>query len=157
MPTVRHTTTIAAPPDRVFEVLADLESIGRFSPGVRAVELRDGPRTGPGARRRCLVAPMGHLDEEVVAWEPGRRMVLATRGGMPMEATADWEVSGPVTGPTTVTVTMDYALRGGPLGRAVARAGLHRRLDRTFRDNLAGLRLHVEHGTDVGRALPAGT
>ncbi len=65
---------VAAPAERMFAVLAEHESMWRWSPGIKSVELDPpGPddRNGIGAVRRIqLVAGGVVLREEVVGWLP---------------------------------------------------------------------------------------
>ena len=59
-----------ASPEAVFAVLADHERWPEWFPNVKAVEVL-GPAEGVGARRRVKIPGMA-VDEEFIAWEPGR-------------------------------------------------------------------------------------
>lgn len=141
MHSIQHDIHIDAGPDQVWSVLADLGSFADWSPVVRRVE--HAGADGVGATRTCHVAPMGRLDEEVIDWEPGRRMALRTTGGMPMTATATWTVE-PASDGTRAAVRLDYELKGGAAGRLLDRVMVRRQFDRNFARNLEGLRDHVE-------------
>jgi uncharacterized protein YndB with AHSA1/START domain len=75
MRTVTVTRSIDAPPEGVFDLLADHARYGRFR-GIRRAELlRDGepPPNGVGALRRVIVGPL-RFDEEVTAFERPLRL-----------------------------------------------------------------------------------
>lgn len=71
----------SAPPERVFEVLADHERWPEWFPGVKAVTVL-GPAAGVGARRRVAV-PGATVDEEFIAWEPGSRWAFTGTAARP--------------------------------------------------------------------------
>ena len=64
---------IAAPPERVFAAMADLESFGTWMPGFVRIERLTPPPTGVGTRFRETRKMMGHEateEFEVTAFEP---------------------------------------------------------------------------------------
>ena len=75
---------IRAPIAAVFEALSDHEGMARW-PGIGASSLlREGtPRNGVGALRRITAGGLT-LDEEVVAFEPPRRLEYTIRRGLPV-------------------------------------------------------------------------
>src|SRR5262249_61561163 len=75
----------ACPPDRVWALLADLEAVGRYNPGVRRAALEGAQRTGVGARRSCELVPKGRVVECVTHWEDGRAVGLEV-------AESDWPI-----------------------------------------------------------------
>ena len=80
MRTVRVERRIAAPADRVFELLTDHAGYASFR-GVRSAELvREGEPdpNGVGAMRRVAVGPV-RFDEEITAFEWPRRMEYVIR------------------------------------------------------------------------------
>lgn len=63
---------VAATPQRVFEVLADVESWPQWFPNLsEATWLTEAPH-GVGSRRRVRVGPL-KVEEEFIVWEPGER------------------------------------------------------------------------------------
>ena len=90
MRTVRVQRTIAAPRERVFEVLSDHANYDRFR-GIRdSVLLRKGdpPPNGLGALRRVLIGPLKALkmEEEVTLYEePSRFDYLIVQINVPFD------------------------------------------------------------------------
>jgi uncharacterized protein YndB with AHSA1/START domain len=87
MPTVEVTRTIEAPPEAVFDVLADHANYDRFR-GIRRSELVQEGEPAPngvGALRRIWVGPL-RFDEEITAYErPSRLDYLIVRLNVPFE------------------------------------------------------------------------
>lgn len=80
-------TTVSAPIDAVWKVLADHEGLSNWAPGITAALTSPGlPDTnGVGAVRRISTSlPMPPIVEEVTAFEPGRRMAYKAIAGMPL-------------------------------------------------------------------------
>jgi uncharacterized protein YndB with AHSA1/START domain len=67
---VQGSARSTASPEAVWAVLADHARWPEWFPNVKAVEIL-GPAEGVGARRRVKVPGMA-VDEEFIAWEPGR-------------------------------------------------------------------------------------
>ena len=87
MRTIRVERTIAAPPERVFEVITDHAQYDRFR-GIRGSELLsegDPAPNGLGAIRRILIGPL-RFEEEITAYESQKRMdYLIVRINAPFE------------------------------------------------------------------------
>ncbi len=71
---IRHVLVLPAPPERVFEVLADSPRWTTWFKGMRRVRI-DGPATGVGALRTVWVGPT-RVQEHFIVWEPGQRMTF---------------------------------------------------------------------------------
>lgn len=69
---------VAATPERIWEVLADHESWPEWFTAIDTVEVT-GAASGIGAERRVTLPGMV-IDEEFVAWEPGRRFAFTVVG-----------------------------------------------------------------------------
>ena len=90
---VSVTREVAAPPQRVYELVSDVTQMGRWSPETESCEWLGDPR-GPevGARfrgRNALGSKRWATVSTVVAAEPGRRFAFETKGG-PFKV-ARWE------------------------------------------------------------------
>ncbi|WP_458210202.1 SRPBCC family protein [Haladaptatus sp. NG-SE-30] len=71
MGTIRVERPVRAPPDAVWEAIADVEAVSEFASNVsRAIALDP---VGEGMGRRCWDNQGNRWDEECVLWEPGRR------------------------------------------------------------------------------------
>ena len=80
MPAYEASTTIAAPPARVWEVLTDVPSWTSWDSGVKSVEGDAEP--GGALKIEPEVNPGRAFKVKVTDFEPERRMVL--KGGMPL-------------------------------------------------------------------------
>jgi uncharacterized protein YndB with AHSA1/START domain len=80
MRTVRVERTIAAAPERVFDLITDHANYDRFRGITRSELLREGepPPNGLGAMRFVLVRPL-RFEEEIVAFERPSRMDYVIR------------------------------------------------------------------------------
>jgi uncharacterized protein YndB with AHSA1/START domain len=97
----------AAPPDAVFAVLADHEGWPEWFPMVRRVTVL-GPAVGVGARRRVAI-PGASVDEEFIAWEPGRRWSftgIASRPRFTRSLVEDCRLDPTPDGGTSIDYTM---------------------------------------------------
>ena len=86
MPTVDVTQRIAAPAERVWEILSDHERMPDWASPIRTVTLeRAGrpERNGLGAVRR-IEAPLQKMREEVIAWDPPRSFDYTMLSGAPV-------------------------------------------------------------------------
>jgi ribosome-associated toxin RatA of RatAB toxin-antitoxin module len=87
MRTLQVTRTIPAPPEAVFDLLADHANYDRYRPIHGAELLREGdpPPNGLGALRRIKVRPLT-FDEEITAYErPTRLDYLIVKLNVPFE------------------------------------------------------------------------
>jgi len=79
MTTLRNTIHIAAPPERVFAVLARLDALHEYDPGVARSELQPGIPFGLGAARHCDLRGGGWFRERVIEFEPHRAIAFELR------------------------------------------------------------------------------
>lgn len=98
MATLDFSRTVAAPPETVWEVVADLRGMSEYS-RFRKIELEregDPPPNGVGAIRVMhLVGPP--VREEVIAFEPPRRFAYRMLSGLPVKdhvGTIELEAAG---------------------------------------------------------------
>ncbi len=110
MPEFTITRQIAAPVEKVWEVLNDFGDIQRWSPGVIGSELTsDGP-VSQGSTRHCDFAPLGGVNERIDIYEPNRRMTvnLYETFKLPISgAVADFNIA-PHDGGTALTIHYSY-------------------------------------------------
>lgn len=145
MTTFERRIEIATPPERVWEILADIGTIAEWNPGVLASHLTGEQREGVGAARYCDLGRGNYLDEEIVAWEPGRVLTFRIVGtNLPFKS-ADIRfriVDGG--SDTVVTVSPIYELKYGLLGRVLDRVFVRRVYARGMETLLAGLKRQAE-------------
>ena len=137
--------TIAAPPEKVWDALADIGNIYVWNPGVVHSEQTTPEDVGMGACRRCNVGGKKYLLEEVVEFErPSKLTMRITETNLPFKSADIRFWLEPKGDETQVTVSPIYLLKFGPFGqfldwvmvRAVYRKGM--------RDLLHGLKKFIE-------------
>lgn len=152
MTVLENSIRIYAPPEKVWEVLASLDALDRYDPGVTKSEIISSSKEGPGAARRCDLAPGGWFKERVVTFQPHRALSFelfectlpVRRLKHDYTLTADGDA-------TLVEQRMEYALKLGPLGRVLDAVVVRRKWNAGIKTFFAGLKHYVE----TGEPLPA--
>jgi uncharacterized protein YndB with AHSA1/START domain len=119
------TTTVSSPVDRVWEVLADHEGMSRWAPGLTVALRAEGAtdRNGVGAVRVIdAPGPAPSIVEEIVAFEPGRRLGYRALSGVPLKNYGGEVVLRDLGGRTEITYTITADERVPFLERAAAKA-----------------------------------
>jgi len=119
------TATVNSPVDRVWEVLADHEGMSRWAPGLKVALRAEGEtdRNGVGAVRVIdAPGPAPSIVEEVVAFEPGRRLGYRALAGVPLKNYAGEVVLRDLGGRTEISYTITADQRVPLVERAAARA-----------------------------------
>jgi uncharacterized protein YndB with AHSA1/START domain len=138
---VRVERSIPAAPSDVWAVLADLPNHASWRNDVKVSRMLGEATSGVGARRHLDLAPVGGLDETVLDWEEGHKMVVAVDKAtvVPVksgEATLVVDREGD--DESKVTWEFRYVPKGGPFGRVIG-AVADRQLTKVFRGVLADL------------------
>lgn len=145
MTTIHHEILAACPPNRVWELLADLEAVQLYNPGVRLAAVEGAKRIGVGARRSCDLLPKGRVVERVTHWEDGRAV------GLELEE-HDWPIHfmrwvtriEPHDRGTRITQSLEYQVKFGPFGWLLDRAVMKPKLTATLNAVFASLARHAE-------------
>lgn len=154
MSTHRYTITVEAPAAQVWEALADFGGVVRYNPNVTASYLTGDLATGVGATRHCdLTFPGATVEERITSWQEGRAYVAEIYSGEKTppfrHAQATLEVEPLGSEASTVTATLDYDLRFGPVGALMDRLMVSPKFGPAFGRLLVGLKHHVETGDEV--------
>lgn len=147
--TVDRRRHVAAPPEAVWEVLADFGRLARWVPEVdHSCALHAGP-AGVGTVRRVQLGRNTVL-EEVTAWSPAGRLAYDITGLPPVlrHVANEWALR-PVGHGTEVTVTTTVDAGPRPPQQLLARL-VARRLGRTSDHMLAGLAAALPIGLPSG-------
>jgi hypothetical protein len=145
MTAIHHEVHTECPPERVWALLADLESVQQYNPGVRRAAIEGPQRMGVGARRACDLVPMGRVVERVTHWEDGRALGLEV-------AESDWRIHfmrwvtrvEPQGSGARITQSLEYQVKFGPLGWLLDRMVMKRKLTATLNAVFASLVRHAE-------------
>jgi ligand-binding SRPBCC domain-containing protein len=145
MTVLENAIRIDATPERVWSVLASLDALAKYDPGVSKSELVSSTKEGPGAARRCDLAPGGWFKERVAEWRPNEAIsfelyectlpVRSLRHSYRLVHDADG---------TIVHQRMEYELKFGLLGKLLDAVMVRRRWSAGIRAFFAGLKRHVE-------------
>ncbi len=114
--------TIAAPRTAVWAVLADYPNIMDWNDGVANSFAIGDQLDGLGAQRRCELNPSGAMRETITRWTPEEAMVVAVDQieKLPVNVASMAFTLADRGDRTSVTMSYDYAPKGGPLGFVVA-------------------------------------
>ena len=157
MTRVRASVFIDAPSEAVWEVLADLEGISRWNPGVADSRLTSERVSGEGATRHCdLQNPRGYLEERAFDWHDHEGYSIdVTASNFPLKRNVVEFSIHPESDGTRAIVMVDYVLKYGPIGALVDVFMVRRQYRRGFNNLLSGLKYHIETGEIVGDRVPS--
>lgn len=133
MTTLHHNVTAKCPPEKVWAILAGLESVAAYNPTVIAARVLGASRTGVGAMRECDLKPSGRVVERVIAWEEGRAVGLEV-------VESDWPIVfmrwttrvEPDPAGARITQDLEYQVKFGPLGWVLDHVVMRRKLKSTL-------------------------
>ncbi len=147
MTVLENSIRINAPPEKVWSVLASLDALDRYDPGVKKSEIISSSREGPGSARRCDLVPGGWFKEKVVAFEPHRKLSFELfECALPVRRLKhDYTLTAEGDG-TLVRQRMEYELKLGPIGRLMDAVLVRRKWDAGIKGFFAGLKHYVETG-----------
>ncbi len=150
--TVSH--IVSSPISKVWAVLADFGGIHRFSAGIEASPINDGtPSTGVGAERNCQLYDGNNLQERITEFVENKRLGIEIfQTSMPLKAaTAHFDLE-PAEGGCKVTMTMDYELKYGIVGKAMDAMMMKGMMSK----NLGGLLHGLDEHLATGEPIPKG-
>ncbi len=118
MRTITVNRTIDARPSAVWEVLADFPNIADWNGGVTKSYSTSESDQGVGATRHCDLAPIGALEETIIAWEPDRRMVVRidSAARLPIKSGEVTFTLSAADGATPTELRYAYEPKFGPIG-----------------------------------------
>ncbi len=150
---------INAPASKAWSILDDFGNIYRFSPGVAASSLLDGPQEGVGAQRKCeFYDDAGYFIEAISAREEGKSMrvdvvEMHLKQQAPIEKFyVDFEVSPETSSTCLVTATGHYEAKG-IFGKILNALILRKKLREALASVIDGLELHIDTGAEIGPNL----
>ena len=153
MTTETRSVYVDAPRHQVWDVLADFGNIYKFNPNLTGSYSTSDANSGVGATRHCDLTFSGaSIEEEIIAWNEGEsyqiEIVDGTRTPPFKSVVATLAVADEGVG-TRVTMTMEYSLKFGPIGRAMDALGIRKQYAKAVTLILAGLKHYVETGEET--------
>ena len=147
MTVLENSIRIDAPPEKVWSVLASLDTLERYDPGVLKSEIVTPSRQGPGAARRCDLKPGGWFKERVAEWQPNESLSFELfECTLPVRRLKHSYTLTPDGSGTLVRQRMEYELKFGPIGRLMDAMMVRKKWDAGIKGFFAGLKHYVETG-----------
>ena len=142
--TIHNQIDIAATPDQVWEVLADLDRLHEYDPVVTRSTVVGEQHEGVGAQRRCDARQGRYFVEAVTEWDqPNRLQFTIIECNLPTrDLTHTYTLEATPSG-TRVSQVMRYDTRYGALGTILDRVMIRRKTDQGIKGFLAGLNTTV--------------
>lgn len=151
MTVLENSIRIDAPPGKVWSVLARLDALDRYDPGVKKSEIVTPAREGPGSARRCDLRPGGWFKERVADWTPNESLSFELfECTLPVRRLRHSYTLTPDGPGTVVRQRMEYQLKFGPLGRLMDAVMVRRKWDAGIKGFFDGLKAYVETGRGPG-------
>lgn len=147
MTVLESSVRIDAPPAEVWSVLASLDALHRYDPGILRSEIVSPEKEGLGSARRCDLAPGGWFKERVTEWRPHLALSFELyECTLPVRSLKHSYTLVPDGGGTIVKQRMEYLLKFGPLGRLLDAVVVRRKWTAGIRGFFAGLKRYVDSG-----------
>ena len=139
---------VEAPPERVFELLAQPERTPEWSPNVVAIRrVGDGP-IGVGSTTRALIKALGTQQRAIgrcTVFDPPRRIVIESRTDLGARSRSDSQLVPEGSG-TRLRATLEYVVPGGGLGQLFDKLVAERQTREDFEQALLRLKRLLEAG-----------
>ena len=153
MTVLENSIRINAPREKVWSVLASLDALDQYDPGIRKSKIVSSQKEGLGAARQCDLTPGGWFKERVAEWRPHEGLAFELfECTLPVRRLKHSYTLTPDSGGTVVNQRMEYELKFGPLGRLMDAVMVRRKWNNGIQGFFAGLKRYVEAGERSSRA-----
>ena len=149
MPIERNnrTVTIAAPIERVFELLSSPEQTPQWLVGVRSVKILTPGEIQVGSETLSSVDALGRSWEargRCVALEPPNHIAIETRMGPGFKSRSDSRLRAESASKTVLDAELAFERPAGPLGALFNAFGARDRIEKDFDTSLQNLQAMLE-------------
>ena len=144
---------ISAPPDLVWQALADFGDVAAWAPYMRISHLIGDQERGVGTRRAMQHELGFRFEERVTAWDEGEGFAFdVLRAPWPMKDVREsWRISAQGAG-TLVATRVRYGMKVGPAGSLLDWSLVRFIVSREMRSGLRGLKEYLERPAATGSA-----
>jgi len=150
---LENSIRINAPRETVWSVLASLDALDQYDPGIRKSKIVSSQKEGLGAARQCDLTPGGWFKERVAEWRPHEGLAFELfECTLPVRRLKHSYTLTPDSGGTVVNQRMEYELKFGPLGRLMDVVMVRKKWKIGIQGFFAGLKRYVEAGERPSRA-----
>lgn len=147
MTVLENSIRINAPREKVWSVLASLDALDQYDPGIKKSKVVSSQREGHGAARQCDLTPGGWFKERVAEWRPHEALAFELfECTLPVRRLNHSYTLTPDSGGTIVKQRMEYELKFGPLGKLMDAMMVRKKWNIGIQDFFAGLKHYVETG-----------
>ena len=147
MTVLENSIRIDTTPDKVWSVLASLDALAKYDPGVSKAEIVSAAKEGPGAARRCDLTPGGWFKERVADWRPNEALSFELyECSLPVRSLRHSYTLVRDGGATIVRQRMQYELKFGVLGKLLDAVMVRRKWNAGIKGFLSGLKHYAETG-----------
>lgn len=149
---IEYTAKVQAPAASAWSAIADFQNVQRYHPVVERVTQPSVAERGLGAERVCHFYDGGSVKERITAWKEGESLeVELSEGSLPFkQARAMMRVAPLDEQSSSVTISMDYETKFGPIGALMDRFMIRAKMRGLFVQVLDGLEYHLKTGELVG-------
>jgi ligand-binding SRPBCC domain-containing protein len=145
MTVLENSIHISAPPEKVWAVLAKLDGLAQYDPGIERAEIISPERDGLGSARKCELKPGGWFKERVAEWVPSESIAFELfECTLPVRSLQHRYTLSRQQGGTLVRQRMEYQLKFGLLGRILDAVMVRKKWDAGIKSFFAGLKSQVE-------------
>lgn len=155
MTVLRISQTISSPLKVVWAAVAeDFGGIYKYHPRVKHSPLISTVSAGLGTTRRCEFNDGSKVDEEIVGWDKEKEIHIAlTKAAMPLnDISATIRFNAVDEHSSTVSFTMKYTPKFGPLGWVMDRLMIRPMMSKILKQMLNGLDKHLTTGEIINPA-----
>jgi len=139
--------------EKVWSVLASLDALDQYDPGIKRSQVVSSQTEGLGAERQCDLVPGGWFKERVTEWRPDETVAFELfECTLPVRRLTHRYTLTPDAGGTVVSQRMEYELKFGPLGQLMDAMMVRKRWNIGIKGFFVGLKHYVETGERPPRA-----
>ena len=156
MTTLYYEIKIDAPPQEVWDILADFGGIYKYNPSVSQSYSTSPANSGLGATRHCDLRPTGTVEERIIAWNEGHDYkvdIFEGKGVPPFRSSIAHLVVEPDRRGTKASMRLDYSLKYGVLGKLMDKLVVKSQFSKAIPGILAGLKHYSETGEPVEKGV----